>query len=212
MNTIYRLAVDIALIHYTLTYIKFPTCNAFSTSASQQPPFQHPASPEEAVQNQLHYYQTNQLEEVWNCCSPGNQEATGGIEEFKRQLQMPPYDLICQHDYSSVLLELRPDSGFDKLSIQEQTEEEEEEDEILDVALCLVCIRPNRKARRRYPVWYYWEMSLHRDKENKQDTWLVDCIIPDFDDLNFSSEALSIEDFMDDDDDDELTIYWDMNE
>jgi len=211
MNTIlFRLALDIVLL-YTLSYISLlPKCNAFSTSSAtpQQPPFQHPASPEEAVQNQLHYYQTNQLKEVYNCCSPGNQEATGGIDEFKRQLQIPPYDLICQHDYSAVLLELRPDSGFDKLSIQE----EEEEDQILDVALCLVCIRPNRKARRPFPVWYWWEMSLHRDTDSKKEQWLVDCIMPDFDDLDFESKALSIDDFMDDDDEDELTIYWDMNE
>ena len=209
MNTIlFRLALDIVLI-YTLSNMSFPTCSAFSTSStSQQPPFQHPSSPEEAVQNQLHYYQTNQIEEVYNCCSPGNQEATGGIEEFKRQLQIPPYDLICQHDYSSVLLELRPDSGFE-LSIQEQTDEEEE-DQILDVALCLVCIRPNRKARRPFPVWYWWEMSLHRVEDTEK--WLVDCIMPDFDDLDFESKALSIDDFMDDDDEDELTIYWDMNE
>jgi len=207
MNTIFRLALDIVLIYYALSYISFPTCSAFSASSTpQQPPFLHPASPEEAVQNQLHYYQTNQIEKVYNCCSPGNQEATGGIEEFKQQLQIPPYDLICGFEYASVLLELRPDSGFDKLSIQE----EEEEDQILDVALCLVCIRPNRKARRPFPVWYWWEMSLHRVDDTQK--WLVDCIMPDFDDLDFESKALSIDDFMDDDDEDELTIYWDMNE
>lgn len=209
-NILFRLALDIVLI-YKLSYIRLlPTCNAFSASATpQQPPFQHPASPEEAVQNQLHYYQTNQIKEVYNCCSPGNQEATGGIDEFKRQLKIPPYDLIVQHDYSSVLLELRPDNGFDKLSIQEQTDEEEE-DQILDVALCLVCIRPNKKARKPFPVWYWWEMSLHRVEDTQK--WLVDCIMPDFDDLDFESKALSIDDFMDDDDEDELTIYWDMNE
>jgi hypothetical protein len=52
--------------------------------------------------------------------------------------------------------------------------------------------------------------------------WMVDCIQPDFEDLDFETEALSIENFLDDtdaddeegeddDDGDELTIYWDFN-
>ncbi len=51
--------------------------------------------------------------------------------------------------------------------------------------------------------------------------WMVDCIQPDFEDLDFETESLSIDNFLegeedkeegdDDDDDGELTIYWDFN-
>ena len=204
-------------------------CCAFSTipsSSSSTPPFQNPSTAEEAVQNQLYYYQTNQLSKAFECCSPANQEATGGLREFERLIQVAPYDLIVEHERSDVLLEIKP---VDHLSFQDDDtdtdgDEDNDEDRILDVALCLVCIRPNCKARRKYPVWFWWEMSLISDKDsiidaaittttnsNPTGRWKVDCIIPDFDDLDFETESLSIEDFgdIDDDDGDSLTIYLD---
>ena len=44
-----------------------------------------------------------------------------------------------------------------------------------------------------------------RGGRRRRARWLVDCISPDFEDLDFEAESLSIEDFMDDvyDDDDE---------
>mmetsp|Transcript_26162 Transcript_26162/g.45542 ORF Transcript_26162/g.45542 Transcript_26162/m.45542 type:complete len:93 (-) Transcript_26162:50-328(-) len=44
--------------------------------------------------------------------------------------------------------------------------------------------------------------------------WMVDCIMPDFEDLDFEMESLSIDDFdgKDGDDGDELTIYWDSDD
>lgn len=36
MNTIFRLALDIVLIYYALSYISFPTCSAFSASSTPQ--------------------------------------------------------------------------------------------------------------------------------------------------------------------------------
>ena len=202
-------------------------CCAFSTipSSSSHPHFQHPSTAEEAVENQLYYYQTNQLSKAFECCSPANQEATGGLREFERLIQLAPYDLILEHERSDVLLEIKP---VDDLSFQddigdEEEEEDDDEDRILDVALFLVCIRPNIKARRKYPIWFWWEMSLVPDKDsiidaittnsNPTGKWMVDCIIPDFDDLDFETESLSIEDFGDIDDDDDdgdsLTIYLD---
>ena len=50
------------------------------------------------------------------------------------------------------------------------------------------------------------------DGKEEETMWRVDCVIPDFEDLDFETESLSIKDFDDDDgDEDELTIYWDMD-
>ena len=44
--------------------------------------------------------------------------------------------------------------------------------------------------------------------------WMVDCVIPDFEDLDFETDSLSIEEFGGEEggegDDDDLTIYWDV--
>ena len=240
---------------YTITVFFFLSTliiqsDAFSVDPSQgQPPFQNPSSPEEAIQNQLYYYKTNQLSNAYyKCCSPSNKDATGGLQEFERQLQSPPYDLLIGHESSDVMLEIKPDGGFDKTSFTSISNNdsddnvEDENDGISDVACCLVCIRPNRKGRKQYPVWFWWEMSLvphdddddndldmedglattsltattnisESDNDRRGKKWMVDCIMPDFDDLDFETQSLSIEDFGDEDgDEDELTIYWDFDE
>jgi len=184
--------------------------DAFSlpSSSQLQPPFQSPSSAEEAFQNQLFYYQTNDIQKAYECCSPGNQEATGSLDEFEQLHHVAPYDLILQHERADVLLEVTPDGGV--LSNSFKTDD----DEILDVTCILVCIRPNRKARRRYPVWFFWEMSLVQTSSSEDDPkWMVDCIMPDFEDLDFEAESLSIEAFGDEDgdDEDEVTIYWDFD-
>jgi len=44
-------------------------------------------------------------------------------------------------------------------------------------------------------------------------TWMVDCIMPDFEDLDFETQSLSIEDFgaEDSEGDDDFTIFWDFD-
>ena len=314
------------------------THNDITTPSS--PPFTNPTSPEEVIQNQLYYYQHNALDKVYHTyCSPGNKAATGSYDEFVHLVNQPPYDLIVGHERADVLLELvdvKPpgetnygmygmieddDDDDDEDDDDEDDEEEEEEGmidningKVLNVACCLVCIRPNKKARSTYPVWFWWEMSLveeevvnssiatipsaddewigksfelqtttastidvvggNNNNNNKNNSvgndnnnivydyddfasstitaisndelivddttqsqqqqqqqqqqsrtsarWLVDCISPDFEDLDFETESLlSIEDFMnddsedgDDDDDedgeyDDITIFLD---
>ena len=199
-----------------------PTALAFSavpgpgsggaSTGHQPPPFPHPSSPEEVVQNQLHFYQTSQLARAFEeCCSPGNREATGSVEEFERSLETPPYDLIRDHARADVLMEVRPDAGVPVGA----------DDDDVEVAACLVRIRPNRDSRRDFPVWFWWEVSRVVDDETDEEgygeaRWMVDCIVPDFDDLDFETESLTIENFLgegdDDGDDDELTIYLDFDE
>jgi len=101
--------------------------------------------------------------------------------------------------------------------------EDNEENGVLDVACCLVCIRPNRGGRSGHSVWFWWEMSKVRISELDDEyhvttgdlsngwKWMVDCIMPDFEDLDFEAQSLSIEDFEDGEDEDELTILWDFD-
>ena len=109
-----------------------------------------------------------------------------------------------------------------------------EDEESNDTSLCLVCIRPNRKLEKCNSVWFWWELSRHKmidEEENDDDDatttreteesngddnmqWMVDCVIPDFEDLDFETDSLSIEEFGGEEgeggDDDDLTIYWDV--
>jgi hypothetical protein len=164
------------------------------TTSSTSPPFNNPTSPEEAIQNQLYYYQHNLLHMAYHTyCSPGNKAATGSYDEFVHLVNQPPYDLIVGHERADVLLELvdvKPpgetnygmygmiedddDDKDDEEDDGEEDDEEEEEEEgmidningkVLNVACCLVCIRPNKKARSTYPVWFWWEMSLVEEEE-----------------------------------------------
>jgi hypothetical protein len=128
------------------------------------------------------------------------------------------------HERADVLLEVIPD-GY--MFQDEKEDEEQRKKNYYDTALCLVCIRPNRnellslegddeKKKQHHSVWFWWELSRtvdDNDEDNEnEERWMVDCIIPDFEDLDFETDSLSIDEFGegDDDDDDELTIYWDV--
>lgn len=201
--------------------LAFSSTAASGGSPREPPPFPDPSAPEQVVQNQLFYYRTSQLDRAfYDCCSPENREASGSFEEFERSLEQSPYDLIKDHDRADVLLESRPDGIASDGA-----------DEGSDVVACLVRIRPNRKARRSFPVWFWWELSRVVDdsdatsfaatsngevltKDGGLAKWMVDCIVPDFEDLDFETESLTIENFLDEGDDgeDELTIYWNFDE
>ena len=188
----------------TLCFHKAASFSA-SSPQSRQPPFPKPSCPEELVQNQLFYYQTSNLPKAFEISSPENQKAFGSLPEFERQLQIPPYDLLLNHERADVLLEIVPDDAMTHANLLL------DQKGIIEVSCCLACIRPNKNARRTYPVWFWWEMSKQR--QGNDIIWMVDCIMPDFEDLDFETEALSIEDFGNEGgDDDELTIFWDMDE
>lgn len=182
------------------------TIDAFSVPSSTSiPPFINPQTPEEVVQNQLFHYQTSNLPSAYSYNSPESKGATGTISDFETSLQTPPYNLLVNHERADVLLEVIPDGMF---------HEDDTERKNYDTALCLVCIRPNRELKKNHPVWFWWELSRNIDDEDEAEVvgeqWMVDCIIPDFEDLDFETDALSIEEFGEGDDDDELTIFWDV--
>jgi hypothetical protein len=214
-----------SIIIYTIVYIYIiinntSTTHAFSSSSNPQPPppppFTNPQTPEEVVQNQLHYYQTSNLSAVYELNSPENKEATGSISNLQSSLTKPPYNTLLNFERADVLLEVLPDAFM-------------EDEESNDTSLCLVCIRPNRELEKCNSVWFWWELSRHKMIENGDDAtttgeeeedsndnemmqWMVDCVIPDFEDLDFETDSLSIEEFGGEEggDDDDLTIYWDV--
>ena len=182
--------------------------NAFSSvpnAQTRQPPFTDPRSAEEVVQQQLHYYQTLQFEDAYKYCSPGNKEVVGSVSDFEKMHQHSPYDLVPGHARSYAMLEVTPN---------DLSEEAMEESGVFGASTVLVYLRPSPTARRIFPVYFWWELSKQIDENDGQARWMVDCILPDFEDLDFETESLSIEQFADDDDDDddELTIFWDMDD
>jgi len=210
-----------SIIIYTSIYTSSTTTtttHAFSlpspSNINNSPPFNNPQTPEEVVQNQLYHYQNSNLPSAYSYNSPENKEATGSLSDFELSLQTPPYNLLVNHERADVLLEVIPDGMF---------HEDEQERKMYDTALCLVCIRPNRNNnelennnKKQHSVWFWWELSRNIDEDNEdneeeEERWMVDCIIPDFEDLDFETDSLSIEEFGEEgDDDDGLTIYWDV--
>jgi hypothetical protein len=229
-----------SIIICTIVYIYIiinntSTTHAFSSSSNPPPqspppppPFTNPQTPEEVVQNQLHYYQTSNLSAVYALNSPENKEATGSISNLQSSLTKPPYNTLLNFERADVLLEVLPDAFM-----------EDDGEESNDTSLCLVCIRPNRTLEKCHSVWFWWELSRHKmivegendndddattttGKEEEEDSndnemmqWMVDCVIPDFEDLDFETDSLSIEEFGGGEggeggDDDDLTIYWDV--
>ncbi|KAL7469986.1 hypothetical protein ACHAXS_010242 [Conticribra weissflogii] len=249
-----------------------------SSSDTSSVPYPNPQTPEQTIQNQLYHFQRNDLRSAYAYASPSNKRITGPFSQFVEMVNTPPYDLILGCERFDVLLEVLPDGDYGTEGAGAAMEgvaavEEEEEDDGRDgkpmkvkakTSCCLVCIRPGRHARKRFPVWFWWEVAKvgnidddyddeveeedHEDgdgddfllddydsrarwQSQKQQTysidendsnnsstenrgeWRVDCVVPDFEDLEFEAEVMSIEDFGmgdDDDDDDEDTIYLDF--
>lgn len=195
-----------------------------ATSLHQQPPSSSPvpspsaprsSTAEEAVQNQLRHYQASRLPDAFRCCSPDNREATGALADFERLVRTPPYDLLLGHARADVLLETAVPDEF--LAVSDDGGGRTTAAAAAHARCLLVRIRPGATARRRHPVWFWWEVSrgaMPGDPDGGAG-WRVDCVMPDFDDLEFEAEALSLEEFgeefdEDDDGDDELSIFWDF--
>ena len=229
----YDKAAAASIIVYATIYtsiISISTTHAFSAPSNNinsssnnlppPPPFKSPQTPEEVVMNQLHHFQTSNLPAAYEINSPENKEATGSISDFELSLQKPPYNLLLNHERADVLMEVLPDAYME--DEESRRNNNDEHGQHYDTSLCLVCIRPNRQLEKSNNVWFWWELSRYGiDEENNEAMgndydgevqWMVDCVIPDFEDLDFETDSLSIEEFGegDDDDDDELTIYWDV--
>jgi hypothetical protein len=110
----------------------------------------------------------------------------GTLSGFEDSLNQSPYNLLLGHERADILLETIPDGTSD-----------EDEGGRTEAACYLVCIKPGKGAQSRYPVWFWWEVSRHYfDEEELEDEdaegeWRVDCVMPDFDDLEFEAESLA---------------------
>ncbi|KAL7534208.1 hypothetical protein ACHAWF_004754 [Thalassiosira exigua] len=201
--------------------------DAFSSSSPPPPSPRGPLSPppppdavggeaEDVVLDQLRRYQNRDLSGAYDLCSPGNRDATGPLSEFERMVNEPPYDLIVGNDRADLLLEVTPE-GIVGGGMEDGKREGDalgyslSGSPILDAAIFLVRIRPHPKARRIYPVWFWWEVSKQRAEDAESERWMVDCVVPDFDDLDFETESLSIEELGEEGDDDEIAILWDFD-
>jgi hypothetical protein len=138
------------------------------------------------------------------------------LEDFEESVKVPPYNLLLGHERADILLETIPDTA------------NKDEDEMRMHAACyLVCIKPGKHTSKQIPVWFWWEVSRHfLEDENgepigdeDEGEWRVDCVMPDFDDLDFEAESLAQylgdgdEDEDDDDDDDDedgIGFYFDF--
>ena len=82
----------------------------------------------------------------------------------------------------------------------------------------LVCIKPGKHAKSQYPVWFWWEVSKHILNEDESldgdGEWRVDCVMPDFEDLDFEAENLAeyLGDEEEDEDFDGFTFYMDFGD
>ena len=176
----------------TTTLFVLPRCTSFSYQSAPTPPL----AGELLVQNQLANYKTSNLAKVYESCSPWFQDVTGGLDDFEEAIHTPPYNLLLGHESADIMLEKLPDTP-------------RKHEGMISAACYLVCIKPGKHAVTRHPVWFWWEVSKHYldvDEDGKllddEGEWKVDCVMPDFDDLNFEAESLA--DYLDDDEGEDL--------
>ncbi|KAL7515790.1 hypothetical protein ACHAWX_000867 [Stephanocyclus meneghinianus] len=197
----------------TTTLLFLPTSHSFSLPSIPSSPSSNAArdsTGERLVKTQLIHYQTNNLSDAYSLCSPWNQEATGSLEDFEELVNTPPYDLILGHERADIMMEVLPDKPKGG------------QDEGTQAACYLVCIKPGKNARKRYPVWFWWEVSRHFFEEDEEGDlvdddaegeWMVDCVMPDFEDFDFEAESLAQylgDEEEDDDNPDGMTFYLDF--
>ncbi|KAL7512423.1 hypothetical protein ACHAXN_009394 [Cyclotella atomus] len=159
---------------------------SFPSSSSSSTP---PITGEQIVQTQLSHYKTSNLSEAFKLCSPWFQDTTGTLSDFESAINESPYNLLLNHERADILLE----------TIQDVDPNQKEEDGSIraEAACYLVCVKPGAGAESRYPVWFWWEVSRHyfEEEEELEDEdvvgeWRVDCVMPDFEDLEFEAESL----------------------
>jgi len=195
--------------------------SCFSATPPPQSPY---LTPESVVVSQLKALETGDIESAYRHASPANKEAVGDLESFAEMCCFPPYDLLLNHERADVWMEVVPDEvahfSFDD-------DDDDDDDDVDDdggsrnmtmvkgdVICLLVCIIPGRTSRKpkRTPMWYWWELSKQEGIvgwEEHAGEWMVDGIMPDFEDLDADSEIIFAGGDEDDDDDSEEVIYLD---
>lgn len=136
-------------------------------------------SPEDVVRRQLDAFQKSNVEEAFQYGSEENQVMCGPTwEEFNDMLlSEPAFAPIIGHKKSSILMTVSTeDWGM----------------------CCLVRMVPSSKLGQRSCLEYWWELTKRQKGDENEGCWMIDSILPDFEDLSLVS-------FEEDDDD----VYYD---
>jgi hypothetical protein len=190
-----------------LTAALFNLTQSFSISSTPPTP-NHDLTGEFLVQTQLSHYKTSNIPKIYDLCSPWFQDVTGSLDDFEEAINTPPYNLLLNHERADIMLETIPDTPKNG-------------DGLIQAACYLVYIKPGKDAASPYPVWFWWEVSRHfledddLNDDEAEGEWKVDCIMPDFDDLDFEAESLA-QDLSDNEDDEDeedgFTFFMDFGD
>mmetsp|Transcript_13115 Transcript_13115/g.18569 ORF Transcript_13115/g.18569 Transcript_13115/m.18569 type:complete len:208 (+) Transcript_13115:295-918(+) len=136
--------------------------------------------PEEVVQAQLKALQQSDIDCSYKFFSPAAQEDFGQPEDFGQLLSLTPFDPILGHVKADVLLTTTSTSSSTSDIIFDDDE---------DTCCCLVRIVPKDKYRkkRRIPcLEYWWELSLQEENGPFDGCWMIESIMPDFEDIELT--------------------------
>jgi hypothetical protein len=146
--------------------------------------------PEQVVQLQLQALQQSDLYSAYKLYSPDSKEAIGQFQNFESIVSIPPFDSILGHSKADILMTACHEEGFTG---------------------CLVRIVPSEKYLRTMNLpclEYWWEVSKQYEEGPLEGCWMIDSVMPNFEDMNIDEldleDMLEIGDWDDDDDDDEL--------
>jgi hypothetical protein len=136
--------------------------------------------PEEIVQAQLKALQQSDVDWSFKFFSPGAQQDFGSSEDFGQLLGLAPFDPILGHVKADVLLTTAsPASSTIDIVFGDDAV----------TCCCLVRIVPSDKIRkkRRIPcLEYWWELSLGEETGPLDGCWMVESIMPDFEDMELT--------------------------
>jgi hypothetical protein len=146
--------------------------------------------PEHVVQAHLLAIQQSDFKSAFELCSPGLIEECPW-SSFTDMISEPPFRPIVGHVKADVLMTIH-DKGQESL-------------------LCfLVRVVPSKKVQResifktQQPcLHYWWEISIQYHDGPLDGCWMIDSILPDFEDMEF--DPLDLEMQEDDDGDDDFT-------
>jgi hypothetical protein len=132
--------------------------------------------PEQVVTSQLKYLQTSDIKTAYEqYFSEQSREGDGDDwKTFEEELQVDSFRPILGHSRASVLM------------VVYHTD---------DACSCLVRLVP-KKADGRFPLQYWWGLSLEDDEQ-----WKVDNVLPDFESMELDVREME--------DDGEITLYLD---
>lgn len=135
--------------------------------------------PEDVVRKQLDAFKESDIKTAFEYASPENQIVTGPLKEFEFMLRSEQaFRPIIAHYKADILMTVcHEDWGM----------------------CCLVRLVP--KIRQSKPcLEYWWELTKQQDGA-KAGCWMIDSVLPDFEDM-----SLSADDMFEDEDDD---IFYD---